>query len=240
MTTRNLDLLLLSNGTGATGRYLSDFEDEVSVYARAASAGLFVPYAQVTREWDQHTEMVESVLGVPLRPIHRESRPAAAIERSELIVVSGGNTFHLLHHLRSLGLLSALRHTALDGTPYLGWSAGANIASPTICTTNDMPIIDPCGFEALDLISFQINPHYTNALPEGHRAETRHQRIAEFTAFNPALAVLGLSEGAWLRVRGDDYVLGGTAGSHWFGHGADPVPLDNGVLPIEFALAGRT
>ncbi|MNT50996.1 Peptidase E [compost metagenome] len=96
-----------------------------------------------------------------------------------------------------------------EGAAYLGWSAGSNLTCPTICTTNDMPITDPQGFDALGLLSFQINPHYTNAHPPGHRGETRAQRLAEYCTLNPSMPVLGLPEGAALRVRGDKIALVG-------------------------------
>jgi len=93
--------------------------------------------------------------------------------------------------------------------PYVGWSAGANLACPTICTTNDMPIVDPGGFDALGLIDLQLNPHYTNALPAGHQGETRDQRLAEFMVLQPEVRVLGLPEGDWLRVSGAQAQVGG-------------------------------
>lgn len=121
--------------------------------------------------------------------------------------MGGGNTFNLLGQLRRQGLLDAVARRVRLGTPYLGWSAGSNLACPSICTTNDMPIVDPEGFDALGLLSFQINPHYTNAHPPGHRGETRAQRLAEFCVLNPSMPVLGLPEGSALRVRGDVVTL---------------------------------
>jgi dipeptidase E len=148
-------------------------------------------------------------------------------------VVGGGNTFSLLHHCRRRGLLPLIAERIRSGDArYLGWSAGTNIACPTIRTTNDMPVIDPQGFDALGLVPFQINPHYTNALPAGHRGETRDQRLAEFTRLEPTVPVLGLPEGDWLRVSGRELVLGGPRAASWFLGAAAPQQVTQGTLAL--------
>lgn len=180
------------------------------------------------------TELVRSALagtGIELVPLHRQADPARAVTEAELLVVAGGNTFHLLHHCRQRGLLQPMRDAVRSGTPYLGWSAGSNLACPTIGTTNDMPVVDPGGFDALGLVPFQINPHYTNALPAGVRGETRNQRIAEFLRLRPGLPVLGLPEGNWLTVDGAGPVLHGPHASWWFRAGAEPQELGAGPIP---------
>jgi dipeptidase E len=127
------------------------------------------------------------------------------------VFVGGGNTFRLLDALQRTGLLVVLRARVLDGLPYMGASAGTNIAAPTIRTTNDMPIVEPATFSALGLVPFQINPHYLDADPAStHNGETREQRIGEFLEEND-VAVLGLREGTWLRVDGPRASIGGTA-----------------------------
>ena len=163
--------------------------------------------------------------------MHRSDDAIRAVREPELILVGGGNTFHLLKHCRERGLLPAMRDAVRSGTAYLGWSAGSNLACPTIRTTNDMPIVDPGGFDALGLVPFQLNPHYTNALPAGIRGETRNQRIAEFLRANPAAAVLGLPEGNWVRVVGSQATVHGPHESAWFVPGRDPQPLAAGTLP---------
>lgn len=121
---------------------------------------------------------------------------------AEVIIIGGGNTFHLLKHCRDRGLLRAIHRRVQEGAAYIGWSAGANLACPTLYTTKDMPIVDPGGFNELGLINFQINPHYTNQLPAGHQCETPQQRLDELLRARPEMTVLGLPEGDWLTVVG--------------------------------------
>jgi dipeptidase E len=126
-------------------------------------------------------------------------------------------------------LLAPLKKKILSGTRYLGWSAGSNLACPTIKTTNDMPIVDPGSLEALGLLPFQLNPHYTSQSIPGHQGETRDQRLTEFAAVNPEVPVLGLPEGDWLRVSGARIELRGPHEAVWF-HGASRVPVKPGTL----------
>lgn len=164
---------------------------------------MFIPFAGVTQTWDEYTDKTAEVLaplGVNVTGIHRVADPLAAIEKAEIIIVGGGNTFQLLKESRERGLLAPMADRVKRGALYIGWSAGANLACPTIRTTNDMPIVDPNGFDALDLFPLQINPHFTNALPEGHKGETREQRIRELLVVAPELTVIGLPEGNWIQV----------------------------------------
>jgi dipeptidase E len=229
-----MNLLLLSNSTGESG-YLTYALPLIAQWSAGKRRAVFVPFAAVTRSFDEFTQVVQTALAsldLEITPLHRSADPAAAVREAELVMVGGGNTFHLLHHCRRLGLLAPLREAVRSGTPYLGWSAGSNLACPTICTTNDMPIIDAGGLDALGLLPFQINPHYTNALPEGVRGETRNQRIAEFTRVNPEVPVLGLPEGNWVRVDGERAMLHGPHQAWWFRAGREPELLQEGALPV--------
>ena len=132
--------------------------------------------------------------------VHEVDNPTGLVRGADAILVGGGNTFHLLRETYRVGLVELIRKRVNSGVPYVGWSAGSNLAGPTICTTNDMPIVAPPTFEALGLVPFQINPHFTDAHPPGHRGETRRQRLAEFIAANPEATVAGLPEGTALRV----------------------------------------
>ena len=154
------------------------------------------------------------------------------MRKAELFIVGGGNTFNLLHQCRHTGVLKALGERVRAGTRYVGWSAGANLACPTIRTTNDMPVIDPLGFDALGLVPFQINPHFTDVIAAGHHGETRSERLAEFTALNPSMPVLALPEGSWVRVSGTTMTLGGERGALWIVHGREAETLVAGPLSM--------
>ena len=143
---------------------------------------------------------------------------------------AGGNAFNLLHHLRRKEIIVLLRTQILAGKPYVGWSAGSAICAPTIRTTNDMPIIDPSGLDALGVIDFQLNAHYTNTVPEGFMGETRDQLLAEFVALNPTMPVFALPEGDWLTVRGEEIRLHGPFAGKWFVAGSDPSVVETGSV----------
>jgi dipeptidase E len=208
-----MDLLLLSNSRGPDGSYLVHARGEIAIIAAGRRRALFIPFAAVTDPWEAYTEKVcavfaEAAVAVEAIPGPSDSRDAIAA--AEMIVIGGGNTFRLLRECRRRGLLEPIAARVRDGVPFMGWSAGANLACPTICTTNDMPVVDPEGFGALGLVEFQINPHFTNALPSGHQGETREKRIAEYLQLNPDRTVVGLPEGDWLRVTDTCAVLGGS------------------------------
>lgn len=228
-----MNLLLLSNSTSAAG-YLAHAQGAIAEWAGSKRRAVFVPFAGVARDWDEFTVLVQTALaatGIEVVGVHQAGDAARAVREAQLILVGGGNTFSLLHHCRRQLLLDVMREVVRAGTPYLGWSAGSNLACPTIRTTNDMPIVDPGGFDALGLVPFQINPHYTNALPDGVRGETRNQRIAEFNILNPGVPVLGLPEGNWVRVIGQQVELHGPHASWWFHDGQAPQALQAGPLP---------
>ncbi len=223
-----MHVLLLSNSRNPGGDYLGHALEACRELLAGRTSAWFVPFAGVTVSWDDYTQNVQaalSSLGVQVTGAHRAARPGP----DDAILVGGGNTFHLLHECRRRGLLDVMRDQVRAGTPYAGWSAGANLACPTIRTTNDMPIVDPGGFDGLDLLTFQINPHFTNALPPGHQGETREQRLTEFVTANPAIDVLGIPEGDWLTVSGSTVTLCGPKEAVWIRYGAvtavSPGPL---------------
>ncbi len=197
-------LLLISNSTNYGEEYLDYTKSEISSFlGKEVSEVLFIPYAGVSISWDDYTTKVENVfqkLGYDVNPIHKAEDPIAAIENAQAIVVGGGNTFNLVDVMHKLGLMEAIRQKVIAGTPYIGWSAGSNVACPSIKTTNDMPIVQPASFETLGLVNFQINPHYTDSIIPNHNGETREQRIREFLVANPETLVVGLKEGTMLRI----------------------------------------
>jgi len=184
---------------------------------------LFVPYAMVMHS---HAVLAERVaaefepLGYGFTSLHTCTDPAAAVEEAEALVVSGGNTFRLLHEIQKRGLLEPIRRRALAGMPYIGWSAGSNLACPSIRTTNDMPIVWPEQPDALGLLPFQINPHYTDIHPPGHQGETRDERLQEFMVQNPTMPVLGLREGSALLLQDGRLCLLGSHSAKLFSAGS--------------------
>ena len=228
-----MDLLLLSNSTGPAG-YLAHALPPIEAITQGRRRAVFAPFAGVTRGWDDYAALVRQALAplaIEVESLHGTADPVACLRDAELLLVGGGNTFSLLHHCRRLGLLPHMAAAARAGVAYIGWSAGSNVACPTISTTNDMPVIDPQGLAALGLVPYQINPHYTNAMPAGVRGESRNQRLAEFTRLWPAVPVLGLPEGDWVRVRGNEHVLEGPHPAWWFSGADAPRELPPGRLP---------
>lgn len=191
---------------------------------------LFIPYAAVTFSFDLYEQKVVerfSELGFQVRSIHHFSDPVQAVKDAEVIVVGGGNTWQLVRMMHDNRLMKVIHGKVMTGTPYIGWSAGSNVACPTLRTTNDMPIIDPLGFDTIGLIPFQINPHYLDTNPEGHGGETREQRIEEFMEINPELYVVGLREGTMLRVENQKMRLIGNRSARIFRKGASPFDLSS-------------
>lgn len=216
-----LSLLLLSNSRNTQGEYLVHAGANIAAMAggKRRSRALFIPFAGVTITWSDYTALVQKALapfGVAVTASHDCRDLRAALRDVDMVLVGGGNTFHLLRELRLRGWLSLLRAAVHSGLPYVGWSAGSNLACPSIRTTNDMPIVDPMGFDALGLVPFQINAHFTNALPPGLQAETREQRLREFLAVHLEQAVCALPEGTWISVATDRCTTGGDGDVSWY------------------------
>ncbi|MEM6337961.1 MAG: dipeptidase PepE [Bacteroidota bacterium] len=222
-------LLLLSNSTNPGSGYLQHAESWFADFLGPAPLTLaFVPFAGVTISHDAYTARVRDrfePLGHTVQSVHEAKHADQLLRNADAILVGGGNTFVLLETLYRKSLLDVIRAQALAGTPYIGWSAGSNLAGPTIRTTNDMPIAEPPRFVSLGLVSYQINPHYTDAHPPGHQGETRAQRIAEFTVVNPEVTVYGLPEGTAIRVEEDAHTLIGGQARRFLG-ADEPVWVD--------------
>lgn len=222
-----MELLLLSSSRTPAG-YFTEYLPEITRFTASVRRAVFIPFASVALPWQDYAKRVSEALSVELQPVE-------ALDRAELIVVGGGNTFQLLRECRARGLLEPIAQRVREGkSRYLGWSAGANLACPTIKTTNDMPIVDPGGLDALGLIAFQLNPHYLNFSLPGHHGETRNDRLSEFARVNPDLPVLGLPEGDWLRVSGARVELHGAHEAVWFA--GDQAPAS--VRPMSRYEAG--
>jgi dipeptidase E len=213
-------LLLLSNSTNPGEEYLSWAKAEIRAFlGDAPSSAVFIPYAAVSFGYDAYEAKVDKVfssLDCRIAGIHRVWNPVQAVENAEVIVIGGGNTWRLLQQMREHSLMDVVREKVRAGTPYIGWSAGSNVACPTIKTTNDMPVVDPRGLCALNLVPFQINPHYLDVHPAGHGGETREDRIREFIELNPDLFVLGLREACLLKQERNRLQLIGAATARLF------------------------
>jgi len=234
-------LLLISNSTNYGEEYLGWPRPYISEFMASTAAKdiLFIPYAgvglspdgDINTSYDLYEERVKGVfadLGYNIHSVHKESDPVKAVSEAQAIAVGGGNTFHLVHMMHKTGIMGAIRKATLDGTPYMGWSAGSNVACPSLMTTNDMPIIEPESFKCMNLIPFQINPHYLDANPEGHGGETREQRIEEFLVVNKEMTVTGLRESSLLEVDGFELKLKGSRPLRIFNFGKEAREIEQG------------
>lgn len=223
-------LLLISNSTNAGEAYLDYPKNNIQDFLGEKSLEcIFIPYAGVTISFEDYEARVKerfTEVGHKIRSIHHASDPVRAVNEAEAIVVGGGNTFQLIKMIHDNGLIEPVRQKVLNGTPFVGWSAGSNVCCPTIRTTNDMPILEPSSFNAFNLIPFQINPHYTDKNPPGHAGETREDRILEYLAANPADIVLGLREGCMFRIEGNRMNLIGELSVRVFRYNEVPVEID--------------
>src|SRR5689334_19883345 len=162
-------------------------------------------------------------MGYELSSIHTSSNPQAAVATAEAVFIGGGNTFRLLKALYDFGVLDPIRKRVNAGVPYVGSSAGSNVAGPTIKTTKDMPIVQPPSFDALGLVPFQISPHFLDPDPNStHMGETQEERILQFLEENDT-PVAGLREGAMVRVENATTTLKGSSGARIFRKGQAPV-----------------
>lgn len=216
-------LLLISNSTNHGQGYLDHVLSEIDDFLGPVRRLVFVPFALKDRTgYGARVRDRLAAIGVEVSTLTADEAGQRAVREAEAVFTGGGNTFRLLKTLQDSGLLPILRERGLAGMPYLGSSAGTNIAAPTIRTTNDMPIVQPASFEALGFVPFQLNPHYLDADPRStHMGETREQRLREFHEENET-PVVGLREGAWIRVEGDRATLGGTRGARIFRRDEEP------------------
>lgn len=213
-------ILLLSSSTVSDGGYLDYAEEEIRNFFGATKRVLFVPYALYDRgSYARRVGLRLQQMGYLVESLHLADSPRKAVLDAEAIFIGGGNTFRLLKALYDNDILQVIRDRVTADLPYLGSSAGSNVAGPTISTTNDMPIVQPPSFAALGLVPFQINPHYLDADPNStHMGETREERIRQFLE-EQATPVIALREGAWLRCEGDRCRVGGKTGGLCFRRG---------------------
>ncbi len=219
-------VLLISNSTLFGGGYLDHAESEIRDFLGPAKGLAFVPFAVYER--GKYTAQARSRferMGCELTSLHDVSNPQRALQNAEAVFVGGGNTFRLLKGLYDFDLLEPIRRAVEAGLPYIGSSAGSIVAGPSLRTTKDMPVVQPPSFAALGIVDFQISPHYLDPDPSStHMGETQEERILQFLEENAA-AVVGLREGAMLRVEGDRVTLKGSSGARLFRRGEAAVEV---------------
>jgi len=237
-----MKLLLISNSTNYKEAYLGWCMPLLKEFLEGTAQNIvFLPYAGVDvggkvypESYDTYTAKVRKAFeqfGKKTVSVHEVSNPVDAINHADLIIVGGGNTFHLVAEMHRNKLIEPIRRKVMEGTPYIGWSAGSNVACPTLCTTNDMPIVMPESFKCFDLVPFQINPHYIDPYPEEindairHGGETRQIRINEYLAVNQQITVAGLREGTALWVENERITLRGTRNMLVMRYNEEPVEV---------------
>ncbi len=222
-------LLLISSSAVHGTPYLSHAAEALKERLAGVKTILFLPFA--LKDHDAYAAKVRAAfegMGFGLESLHEAADPVAAIEKAEAIFTGGGNTFRLLDRAQRLKLIAPIRARVAAGMPYTGASAGTNLACPTLRTTNDMPIVEPASFNALGLISFQINPHYLDPDPAStHKGETREERLAQYHEENE-LPVVGLREGSYLWVDGERVTLKGSRPARIFRRDETPVEVEAG------------
>jgi dipeptidase E len=231
-----MNILLCSNGKLTKEdnllNYALDYLEQQIKDSNIKSYTL-IPYAIIRSPYEQRVIDLEKTLkhlGIKVHNICDSIDPVKAIEKAEGIAVSGGNTWFLNYSLHINNLIGAIRKAVLkDNKPYVGWSAGTNIATPTILTTNDMPIISTLIAPSLNLVPFQINPHYIDSSIDGHMGETRDERIEEFLVKNQHQYVVGLREGSLLNIKNNNiqYFSAKNHKIKIFEHNKDSVEYDN-------------
>src|SRR5215468_5238867 len=224
-------ILLISNSTVYGCDYLDHVEQQIKSFLGTARRVLFFPFALFDRDtYAVKAKARFAVMGYSVETAHALSDPHHAIEQTDAIFIGGGNTFRLLKALQDLDLLDPIRQKVKSGAPYIGSSAGANVAGPTIKTTKDMPIVQPRSLDSLGLVPFQISPHFQDPDPDSrHMGETQEERILQFLEENE-IPVVGIREGAWLVCENGAVTLRGETGARIFRRGEVSVeakPGDN-------------
>ena len=225
-------MIVASTSTLFGERFLEYLIPVLKLHFQHVDRLLFIPYARPGGvSYESYTQIVSEALKelpIDVSGIHEFSNPKSAVEEAEAIFIGGGNTFVLLDTLIKQDLIPALRLTVENGTPYLGTSAGSNIVGPNVRTTNDMPIVHPASLNSLHLIPVNINPHYLDPDPNSkHKGETRETRIKEFHTYNSE-KVVGLREGSWIEVNGDQMIIKGEQTARIFQKDNLPFELESG------------
>ena len=228
------NLLIASTSTVYDGEYLDYLSEEIVELFKETEEVIFIPYARPAGiSHDKYTEKAATAfqkIGKKLIGLHTFENPVEALKKAKGVFTGGGNTFVLVNALYGLELMQPLREAIFGGLPYMGTSAGSNICGVSMQTTNDMPIVYPPSFKTLGAIPFNLNPHFQNPDPKSkHMGETRETRIKEFHTQN-TVAVVGLREGSWLRVKGDEIILKGELKARVFEKGKEANEVETGTI----------
>lgn len=224
------NMLLASTSTLHGSDYLEYLFPELKLHFKNCKTILFIPYARPSgishEEYTQKTALAFAKINILVKGIHEYENPISAIQNAEGIFTGGGNTFLLVSQLYHNKVMTTLKETLQKGTPYLGTSAGSNIGGLSMQTTNDMPIVYPPSFQTLGLIPFNLNVHFLDKDEQSkHMGESRETRINEFHQFNN-FPVLGLKEGSWLEIKGDQIILKGNLSAKLFQKNSNPIEIE--------------
>lgn len=234
------NLLLISSSRCHPHGYLDHCEEQVRQLFEGIDEIIFVPFARPSgMSLDAYTKTARDrfqLMDIDVTGLHQHADPKAALQSTGGVFIGGGNTFVLLRDLYQHGCLPVLQQRVRDGMPYMGTSAGSNVAGLTIGTSNDMPIVFPSSFNAIGAVPFNLNPHYPAAKPDPtHQGETRDDRIQEFHVFNDQ-PVISLHEDGMLRIQGDTGTLIGERPAYLFRAGEPRATIATGELPSELLL----
>ncbi|WP_025144427.1 dipeptidase PepE [Pedobacter jeongneungensis] len=228
-----MNIILASTSTLFGGNYLEYLTDELITLFKGTDEIIFIPFARPGGiSHDEYTEKAKdffSNLNIKVKGLHEFANPTEAVHQAKGYFTGGGNTFLLVKTLHELDLMTVLSENIKKGKAYLGCSAGSNIGGINMKTTNDMPIVYPSSFDCMGLVPFNLNPHYLDPNPDlKHNGETRETRIKEFLTQNE-IKVVGLREGNWIRIQGDNITTEGSEETRIFEPGKSPYELQPGA-----------
>jgi dipeptidase E len=227
------NIIIASTSTLFGGSYLDYLLPEIKKLFAKCESIIFIPFARPGGiSHDEYTLKVSEafkIIGIAVKGLHEFEDKQKAIENAEGIFTGGGNTFLLVDMLYQHKIIEKITDVVINGTPYLGTSAGSNITGLTMQTTNDMPIVYPPSFQTLQLVPFNLNPHFLDADSQSkHMGESRETRIKEFHVYNK-IPVIGLREGSWLEVKREKIILKGDFKAVLFESGKTAVEIESGT-----------
>lgn len=230
------NIIAASTSTVYGSGYLEYLLPEIECHFSGIDEVLFIAYARAGgATHDEYTQRVQNalnVIGKKVVGLHEFHQPIKAIQNAQAIFVGGGNTFLLVQQLYKNDLIAPLKEKLTLGTPYVGCSAGSNIVGLTMGTTNDMPIVQVPSYQTLGMLPFNINPHFLDTpIDSKHKGETREERIFEFHKHN-IQPVIGLREGSWIEIKGDEIQLKGELTAKWFEQGKEPIEISPGKITL--------